>query len=337
MSYTKTFRKEITVYYSGTVSYPASESGGRVPYEGSATEDVYVEIEVDTTDFDARVHECNSNVHGLTASVGAMNAAQCLAIADNSDKVSQSLIDGFFATVRTDISTQVTEISQKVESRLMLLRQQAQTLREKRQAMEADYARTSARYQKIFDDLNNELSARIHQIDQPVFDVVNVVEEQNDRMLHTDLVQGAVTFSKESAIAQAQLSIANLKNNAMLAMHRAQDFLTSKAETEAVMSKVLVDGTGSDTYYVPVCFMETSSEGNAKDRKCITPELYASQENQLQKTLTQVLSEQDFSPAKEEEQEMLQSYMQAEIRRNVPGNDSHSTRVRDMINKMFNK
>ena len=127
-----------------------------MPYSGKAEEMVNVDIYVDTDPFDQSVANCNKSVNGLTASVGAMNAAQCLAISQNADKVSKTLIDGFFHTVRTDLSTQRAELEQTVDARLMLLRQQSQMLQQKRKEMEEHYARTSARYQKMFHTMERE-------------------------------------------------------------------------------------------------------------------------------------------------------------------------------------
>ena len=102
MSYSRSFTRTVAVHYSGSksVSYPASQNGGSmsVSYSGTAYEDVEVNIHVDTDPFDASEERCNDHVNGLTASVGVMNAAQCAAIAENADKVSQTIIDGFFNT-----------------------------------------------------------------------------------------------------------------------------------------------------------------------------------------------------------------------------------------------
>ena len=216
MSYTESFSRTIAVHYSGTVTvnYPASEHGGSTTasYSGTAYEQVDVDIHVDTAPFDASVANCNNHVNGLTASVGAMNTAQCIAIRKNADKVSKALIDGFFHTVRTDMGTQKAELEQVINARLLLLRQQATSLKAIQDTMAEDYARTTARYQKIFNDLNRELSNRIHEIDQPVFKLVEGVEKQNDRMLHTDMVQTVATISKESSVLQAQVNTASVKN-----------------------------------------------------------------------------------------------------------------------------
>ena len=341
MSYTRSFRRTVSVPYSGTVtvSYPASKSGGSttVPYSGTVYEDVDVDIHVDTTSFDASVNNCNEHVNGLTASVGAMNAAQCLAIANNAEKVSKSIIDGFFHTVRTDLSTQRAELEQAIEARLLLLRQQAATLRDKKKTMEESYARTSARYQKIFSDLNNELSIRIHEIDQPVFNVAKTIDEQSDRMLHTDLIQTAVTAGKENSVLQAQLNAATMKHHALEAMGQAQNFLNAKALSERTIHKACVEGSGHDRYFIPVCYMRTESEDQKTESLCRIPDYYASAKPGLEKELCKSLEKVDFGTCTKEEEEQMKSYVQSEIATHIPGNDSHASRVRAMINQLLNK
>lgn len=340
MSYSRRFSRTVAVPYSGsmTVSYPASEHGGSktVYYNGTAYEEVEVDINVDTTPFDISVADCNDDVNGLTASVGAMNAAQCVSIKENTDKISKTLIDGFFHTVRTDLSTQKAELEQVIEARLLLLRQQAASLKEKQQTMADDYARTTARYQKIFSDLNNELSVRIHEIDQPVFNLVKEADSQSDRMLHTDMVQTVVTMSKESSILQAQISAATVKNHALEAMGKAHSFLTAKAHSERTILNTTIEGNGKDKYFVPVCYIQTESEKLHVDQKCLVPEYY-SRNSDIEERLCNTLDEYEFPEQTDPENEQIKSYIQNEIVQGIPDNDSHSNRVRAMINKMLNK
>lgn len=334
MSYSRRFSRTVSIPYHGTVRYPASQTGGTIPYSGTAHELVEVEIQVNTSAFDASVAHCNNSVSGLTASVGAMNAAQCLAISENADKISKSIIDGFFSTVRTDLRTQKAELEQIIESKLLLLRQQAQSLQDKQAHMQEDYARTSARYQKIFNDLNNELSIRIHEVDQPVFKLVGDVDEQSDRMLHTEMIQTAVTMSKESSLLEAQINAAMMKRHALQAMEQAQQFLVSKANTEKTMHETCIDGEGTDAYLVPVCFMKTESENQQVDRQCVIPQ-ELSDISGLKDSLCSRLEQMPLEG--NEGTEQLSSYLQLEIAKNIPQNDTHSERVRNLINQMFNQ
>lgn len=340
MSYSRRFRRTVEVPYEKTemVSYPASQNGGRMPVtvRGTARELVEVDIHVDTTPFDSSVVNCNQNINGLTASVGALNTAQCVAIAENAEKVSKTIIDGFFHTVRTDLSTQKVELEQTIEARLMLLRQQAASLKEKQKTMAEDYARTTARYQKLFADLNNELSVRVHQADQPVFDLVKEVDAQSDRMLHTDMVQTAVTMSKESSILQAQIGVATVKHHALESMNQVQGFLASKATTEKTILNSCIEGSGKDPYYVPVCFLKTESENHRVESQCIIPDFCSSKNQGLQQKLCNHLDNVDWGNDSENNTDLLHSYIQSEIANNLAGDDRHSNRIKELINKMLN-
>ena len=340
MSYTRRFSRTIHIPYSGstTVSYPPSQNGGTktVYYNGVASDDVNVDIYVNTAPFDASVANCNNQVNGLTASVGAMNAAQCMAINENANKVSQTIINGFFKSVKTDLSTQKAELEQKIEAKLLLLRQQAASLRERQRNMAEDYARTCARYQKIFTDINNELSVRIHAIDQPIFNMAEEVDAQNGRMLHTDMVQTAVTMSKESSILQAQINAAAVKSHALQAMAQAQQFLHSKALTEKTLQGSTIEGSGEQQYLIPVCFMQTETDSEQKSGKCYAPSfITAAHVSETQ--LCERLKEMPLPSQTESERELLQSYMQSEISNKITGTDEHSSRVRAQINKLFTK
>ena len=70
MSYNRRFTRRVAVPYSGsmTVNYPASEHGGSktVYYDGTAYEDVEVDIHVDTSPFDASVaNNLSDGLHKL--------------------------------------------------------------------------------------------------------------------------------------------------------------------------------------------------------------------------------------------------------------------------------
>lgn len=100
MSYRRSYRERISVHYSGSVSYPASQNGGSVSYSGTEYEDVAVNIEVDTSPFDSSVAGCNTSVNLLTGAVVATEAAQIAAVDQNAKKVGSTIVEGFFKTIR---------------------------------------------------------------------------------------------------------------------------------------------------------------------------------------------------------------------------------------------
>ena len=82
MSYTQTFSSAINVSGSVTVHYPASEHGGSTTAYYEQTVPVNMNVTVNTNPFEQSVQNANLSVDGLTASVTAMNAANCTAIAE---------------------------------------------------------------------------------------------------------------------------------------------------------------------------------------------------------------------------------------------------------------
>ena len=332
----KNHAPSVSVDFDGEHSHKSFSGTGNFYIDDYAEEDVKVEVAVDTDNFDASIENCNNHVNGLTASVGAMNAAQCVAIKENADKVSKTIVNGFFHTVRTDLATQKAELEQAVEAKLILLRQQAEALREKQKTMENDYARTTARYQKLFADLNNELSVRIHEMNQPVFNFVKEVDTQSDRMLHTDMIQTAVTMSKESGILQAQITAATVKPHALAAMRQAQNFLVSKALSEKTIRETCTDGTGDDNYLIPVCYMRTESENKRVEQECFIPDYYSKKNETLKQALCNSLENVNLQNSGDNKVQ-IKSYVQSEIANRLSGNNEHDMRVRTLVNKMLNE
>ncbi len=332
MSYRRSFSERISIPYSGTVNYPPSQNGGTMSYSGYAEDVVNVEIDVDTNPLDHRVRECNSTINRLTASVGAMNAAQCAMIASKANQVSDAIIKGFFQSVSADLSAQRMELQQKTESRLILLRKQAETLVSKQKTMQVDYQRTSARYQKLFTELNKELALRIHQINLPVFDVVKMITTQDDRMMHTDLVQTAVTLGKESTKASAQLNVAALKRNAMLVLKRVNEYLTISAQSEHTVEKAEINVQNGETRYLPAIFYEVMKEGHSRKQYCLMQNGFEQQCPNVER----LMEKREYKPFSMEEREKILAYMKKEMSSHIQGSDDHSNRVRKMIIEMFN-
>jgi uncharacterized protein YoxC len=301
-------------------------------YSGYAEDVVNVEIDVDTNPLDHRVRECNSTINRLTASVGAMNAAQCAMIASKANQVSDAIIKGFFQSVSADLSAQRMELQQKTESRLILLRKQAETLVSKQKTMQVDYQRTSARYQKLFTELNKELALRIHQINLPVFDVVKMITTQDDRMMHTDLVQTAVTLGKESTKASAQLNVAALKRNAMLVLKRVNEYLTISAQSEHTVEKAEINVQNGETRYLPAIFYEVMKEGHSRKQYCLMQNGFEQQCPNVER----LMEKREYKPFSMEEREKILAYMKKEMSSHIQGSDDHSNRVRKMIIEMFN-
>ena len=100
MSYIQTFSSVLNVSGSVTVHYPPSEHGGTITEYYDQNVPVDMNVTVNTAPFDQSVQSASYHVDSLTASVAAMNAANCAAIAECSEQVSDGIISGFYNLIR---------------------------------------------------------------------------------------------------------------------------------------------------------------------------------------------------------------------------------------------
>lgn len=333
MSYTRRFNKRIAVHYSGTVSYPPSQSGGTKSFSGTAYEDVTININVDTDDFDYSIGECNEKVDGLTGAVVATETAQVVAINNNAKKIGKTIIDGFFKTVQSEISQQVMELSVNIDSLLIHLKELSKRCLEKQKQMEVDYNRISQRYLKIFEDLNKELENRIYELDKPAF-TVKRISDKNTSRITGDTSFGTVAVSgMENSILEARIGASIVKRNALSAINKATKFLDCQKETDAVIANNILPGNSSGTYYSPVCYVETHSENEIIDR-----EIYATESvapgyiERLKKNIDYTTLEN----CDKEKMEKINRDFNNEVSKHFNTSDAHSNRVRDYITQLFN-
>jgi hypothetical protein len=332
MSYTKSYHQRIAVHYSGSVSYPRSENGGRVSYSGTEYEDVYVNIDVDTNPFDRSIDNCNNNVNMLTGAVVATEAAQIASIDHNAKKVAKTVVDGFFKNIRFEISAQVTELSQKIDAHLMHLRELSKQLQGKKTQMELDYNRTANRYGKIFEDLNNELSNRIFELERPAFTFKQLADNHSQRTTDNDLVSAVTVTGAEGGSLQARISASITKKRALDAINQANVFLTKQKRLQQTINQSMLNDNTETTKFSPVCFLETRNENNQIGK-------FIYQQDYLTALPTNNviddLQTKQWVAIPKDNREKISRYFNTELSNAYPAADTHTNRVRDMIIKLL--
>lgn len=273
MSYKRRFTKTITVHYSGSTSYPASQNGGTTSYSGSTTETIVFDVLVDTDPFDSEVHNVNGHVDLLTSSVVATEAAHVKVIDDTSHQVGDTIIEGFFKTVQSDISQQITELKTRSEALLLQLNKLAQRCREKKVQMGSDYQRLAERYGKIFTDLNNELENGVYSLDEPVFRILGSLDEVGARTGEGDAVSTVSVTSGENAHIHSILAANLVKKQAMNAIDKGKKYLKAQYATDRVLDKCLRVGGQPATLSSPYCVMDATAAGSTIDRQVFTSPL----------------------------------------------------------------
>jgi hypothetical protein len=343
MSYSRKYRERISVPYSGSVrySYPASEKGGSgtAHYNGIAYEDVNVNIEVDTIAFDNSVENCNTNVNLLTGAVVATEAAHILSIDKNAKKVGKTIVDGFFSYIRSEISQQIAELTQGIDSQLMHLRELSKAVIDKKRQMEGDFLRISSRYIKTFDDLNNELSNRIFELDKPTFVFKKELDNQSIRTTNNDLVNTVAIFGKEGSELQSKISASIAKKRALDTLNKAKVFLwQQKKLNNTILQSMLNESTESSQYSL-VCFIEKKADKSQISRGLHAPSFVSAlQENKTKNELIEQFNEStnSWTTISKDYTDNLKLYFNSELNKTYTTADQHSVRVKEMIQKIAN-
>ena len=263
MSYSRFYT--VSVPYSGTVSYPASESGGSKSYSGSVPVDIT--IEVDTDDFDASVDRCKGHVNGLTAAVAATEAAEVEAKKLSSRKIAQSILKGFFNYVGADLSQKIKELHSSVESLFFALVGHRENCLSKRGQMQDDYNRISKRYGKLFDDLDKETVSRIEQLDRPVFLFAESARGVVDRNSNTDLLGLSTVSANENLRLETVLACSHVKQQAGTLLNKAEEYLMGSYILTHSVQHMLEDGLDASDILLPMLFVETAAgDGTLQSR-----------------------------------------------------------------------
>jgi hypothetical protein len=147
-----------------------------VSYSGTTSAEIV--IHVDTMPFDSSVSKVNGHVDALTGAVIAMNTAQVAAINQTTKKVSNSLLNGFFGTIKAEISQQLQALDSAVKATFGLILEQGKAGTQKKNQMEADFNRISSRYADLFGNLDAECHKRIYELDKPAFNLSENIQKK---------------------------------------------------------------------------------------------------------------------------------------------------------------
>ncbi len=268
MSYTRSYSSSIEVSGSVTVHYPPSEHGDTitVPYRDIVP--VSIDVTVDTTPFDASVSGANLSVDGLTASVAAMNAANCAAIAQSAKQVSDSIIGGFYGLIRNDITTKKSETKTVIQTKTALLMEHSKAMGEKHTRMLTDFEREKAKYGMVFSELDKELERRVTDLDKAAFRLSRKI--RGDVVVKPYLTVAADTADRLSAGgadgAGSNIAVANLRQKVSAVLHNLNESLRSNLRYRHMMRSSLWNMSVDDKMqqdYVPAayCIHEDISSG----------------------------------------------------------------------------
>lgn len=334
MSYKRTFNKTIEVHYSGTVSYPPSQSGGTKSFSGTARENVQVTINVDTDPFDNSVKSCNNRVSALTAGVAATETAEIISIKENSLKIGNTVIKGFFNNIRLEVSSKIMELTKRVEALLMDIKEKSDRLMSIKGQMETDYQRLADRYGHLFTELNTELENRVVALDLPVFDTTRMISSSQSRLMESDLVNVVAVAGMENTRLNAQIDAALTKHHASMAIAEANNFLSSKQSSERTIQNCTIDQSQDAIYYVPACCLIANNDSNVNDLQVFVSHALP---KSVEKQLTKMSAPKTWQQVSKSDLDTIARFFNEQVNQSYSNKDAHSTRVREMMSKLFNK
>lgn len=341
MSYEKRYKEKITIPYSGKVeyTYPASEKGGttKVSYSGVVREDIVINIKVDTKKFDVSIEDCNDDVDVLTGAVVAAESAQIAAVKKNSKKIANTIITGFFSYVRSEISQQISELTQSCEAHLLYARDLIRAIIGKKRQIENDFHLISSRYLKIFNDLNDELTNRILGLDKSAFLFKKELDDHFLRLTNSAMVSTVLVVGRESCELESKIHISTIKKRSFDALNKAKNYLLYQKKFKDTLQYCILTENKESCQYLPVCFLEV-----LKDEYQTTRKVYASSyvkdlhTGHVQSELIShfVKAPHLWRSMSQSDINNIEFYFNLEVNQAYSAADQHSMRVKEMIHKI---
>jgi hypothetical protein len=298
---------------------------------------VEVNIHVDTIPFDESVEHCGNNVNLLTDSIVLTEVAEIKSKEENSQRVAGTVINGFFSYIRSEISQQVAELSQKIDATLMHLKELGNACSAKKKQMEGDYIRITGRYMKIFEDLNHELSNRIMELDRAAFFFKKETDNQKIRTSSNDLVNTVSIFGTENSDLVSKISSSFAKKRALDTIFKAKIFLMQQKKLNTTIQQSMLNENTACHIFAPVCMVESNLSNNIFYINVYGQEYLTdlSDNNKNKKLLDHFSSYSlNWVNMSAEDNASLKMYLSTEINKNMSTSDKHTERVKDMILKI---
>lgn len=322
----------VTIHYSDSRSCP--KCGSSVHISGRETEYVNIHVRFNTTPFENSIDNCKHDIGVLTGAVVATESAQVASIRNNAMKVGQTIVSGFFKTVRSEISQQISELSSRIDATLLHLHELAKRCVDKQRQMETDYHRISSRYLKTFDELNRELENRIFELDKPAFLFRQMSDDTSVKTLSSDLASTVAVSGTESSALQVRLSASVAKHRALDTIGRTNNFLLTQKRTEDILHQCILDENVAATRFKPVCYIEAYDESNVNRYQIYQNEKLG---NIKTDELFDGFCSQNWHDLPTDEREQIRCHFNIETGNRYNNDSEHEMRVKNYITSLFNK
>lgn len=292
---------------------------------------------IDTSEMAAEIKSVSNGVKNVSGAVIAMQTAVIAAEKESTEHICKNVNKGFYTLMHSQISQKIAQLTSTVEAKLFELAQYAAALKSIKSRMTKDYNMISGRYTKLFKSINNNLEARIAELDMPVFKLV----DRDIKLIENRIRLYSAQFSTnqlESILSSQLISTSKIKIDAKTSLNTITEFIRGNGiqekKTQASMQDTKIDSI--ENIYIPVSIFEYNTSlgnisinyfipktNNIELNKNINNFLNEHSANYISQGSWENMNPIDFDNIKSEFNKILL---------NFTGNE----RVKDEIIKMFN-
>lgn len=215
---------------------------------------------VDTSPMASTIESVKHSVDNVSGAVVGMRAAVIAAEQAGAEHVCENVNKGFYSLMHSQISQKIAQLTSVVEAKLLELGQYAAALKSIQSRMTADYNMISARYTKLFKSINNNLEARVAELDMPAFTLVDRDMKLADSRRKLNSAQFS-TNQLESVLSSQLLIASKVKQDAGVALDEiaryVKDSEDQSRKSESSMHDRRIDSV--EEIYLPVSIVESTS------------------------------------------------------------------------------
>lgn len=292
---------------------------------------------VDTSPMASEIQSVSHGVNRVSGAVVAMQAAVIAAEKEGAEHVCQNVNKGFYSLMHSQISQKIAQLTSTVEVKLLELGQYAAALKSIQSRMTTDYNMISGRYTKLFKSINNNLEARVAELDMPVFKLV----DRDVRLVESRMRLNSAQFTVhqlESVLSSQLLAASKVKVDAETTLEAITRYVKdSSAQTkksDASMQDTRIDSV--EDIFIPVSIVEsTSAVGNP----AVNYYVARSGNTEIDKNIDASVREQSVNSVLHGTWSEIDPNEMANVEAEFTQLLLHSTeddRVKDEITKMFN-
>lgn len=292
---------------------------------------------VDTSPMASEMQSVSHGVNRVSGAVVAMQAAVIAAEKEGAEHVCQNVNKGFYSLMHSQISQKIAQLTSTVEAKLLELGQYAAALKSIQSHMTTDYNMISGRYTKLFKSINNNLEARVAELDMPVFKLVDRDAKlfESRRALNS----GQFTVHQLESVLSSQLLVASkVKVDAEATLDAITRYVKDSSlqakKSDASMQDTRIDSV--EDIFIPVSIVEsTSAVGNP----AVNYYVARSGNPEIDKNIDASVREQSVNSVLHGSWSDIDPNDMANVKAEFTQlllNSTEDERVKDEITKMFN-